>query len=573
MTTYKYQKILFLLIASLFALTARAQDEEDFHRLAKSSMDAFETSLKTKKEYYSEAWHGGVYVGNSSRGRILPNGFFKYEKGKWSMTGDVVMDFTSVDTQKDEEGTFTSGAFQITSSNINNRYEHEDLKLRLEYHKNKSNTISLDMFQKFYHNHNEENSIQSGIDDEMQFKESLYEEQDRNVKDFNCGILLEHQHLFAKGGSLSSRVYFKYDHKPMDVTSIQWGEYSDIVTGHEHQLYESSDPKAQVIYLSPVWNNFSFGVREKVGFMNMYIEDSKSRFNYNVDQTLTSFDLSYKPKGFTANLKAGYETYHHDIIDNVLANSSHTYHDWIILATVGCALSPHHTVTANFNHEITRPTYTQLYPYLHVGSNIGSLLIGNTELDPSESNQIQGKYTYKNKTLKLDAYVVHKTINNDITEVSYFDKEALRSVKTWVNDAKYSTLRFAVEGEVKNGPFNMTFGVRAQHINYDGEKVSKDKSWSYSMKIRPKVTLPKDWTLAYVCLYTGREEHLRWYNEAYTYMALRAQKQMGDWALYGFVQDLLREKRVKIYQSKDYVTTTTNDYNARALILGCSYRF
>lgn len=564
---------LFLAFSALPCINAYAQDEEDFPHLARRGMDRYEATLKKLSTYTDTPMHGGIYVGNSSRGRILPNAFFRYKEGKWTITGDVSMNISDVGTKREEEGTFTSGAEKLTKSSIANVYQHEDLKLRFDYKLTDQDVLSLDLFQKFHHDKVNESSIQSSTNDTGEPNESKYEDQQRKVKDFNCGALVEHMHRFTKGGSLTSRIYFKYDDKPTDVMSDMWGEHSASTASKEHQRYVSADPKAQIIYLSPTWNGLHFGVREKVGFMNMRINDTASRFNYEVDQTLTSAEIAYAPGPLSFNLQGGYETYHHDIIDHVSDEISHTYRDWIYHAIVSWKIDDHHRFLARYDHDITRPTYTQLYPFVHIGSYIGSWVIGNSALQPSVSKQIQGRYTFTNNALTLNAILSHITVNDDITGVSTYNEEAQRTVKTWVNDATYSTLRMALEGEVRKGAFSMTMGVRAQHINYSGENVSSDKSWSYSFKMRPQVTLPHDWALAYVHLFNGREAHLYWYNQAYTYMALRAQKQLGDWAVYGFVQDLLREKHVKVSQSKDYTFVTSNDFNTRALILGCSYRF
>lgn len=570
----KYRTIaLTTLFTALPFVTLHAQDEEDFQRLARRNMNQQEAILKKDSTYADTPLHGGVYLGTSSRGRILPNGFLNYKRGKWAITGDVVMDFSDVDTRREEEGIWESGAEKLTKSSIKNLKQHEDLTMRFNYSLTSKDVLSLDIFQKYYHDKVNVSSIQSSKTEQGEPNEAKYEDQERKVKDFNCGALLEHMHRFSKGSSLSSRVYFKYDNKPTDVMSDLWGEHSASVPSKEHQRYVSSDPKAQVIYLSPTWKGFHFGVREKVGVMNMRINDTASRFHYNVDQTLSSFDLSYNPGAISMNVQAGYETYHHNIVDHVNEDIRHTYHDWIYNATVSWKISQQHRLTARYDHNITRPTYTQLYPFAHIGSYIGSWVMGNSSLQPSKSDQVQGRYTLTTRPVTMNAIVTYRNIHDDITSISNYNEEVQRNVKTWVNDATYSTLKLALEGELRRGIFSMTMGVHAQHIKYSGDNVSTDKAWSYSAKIRPQVKLPKDWTASYVLLYNGREEHLYWYNRAYTYMALRLQKQLGDWAIYAFAQDLLRADHVKVQKKTDYSFTTANDYNARALIMGCSYRF
>ena len=116
-------------------------------------------------------------------------------------------------------------------------------------------------------------------------------------------------------------------------------------------------------------------------------------------------------------------------------------------------------------------------------------------------------------------------------------------------------------------------GFHAQYLEYDGKKVSADDAWSYSFKVRPQLELPNDWTLATVLLYTGRDTHRYYYNRSNLYWSVRAVKQIGRWALYAFVQDILQPDREQVMTNQDSRITTVNKPNSRCLIVGCSYTF
>ena len=78
-------KSLLLLSFTLKFITASAQDEENFPRIARRVIDAYTKTLKSTETYDSTAWHGGMYAATSSRGRIMPNSFLKYKRGKWGI--------------------------------------------------------------------------------------------------------------------------------------------------------------------------------------------------------------------------------------------------------------------------------------------------------------------------------------------------------------------------------------------------------------------------------------------------------------------------------------------------------
>lgn len=571
-----------ILLASAFSLfipsMVFSQKEEDFERLARRAIDDYEKVVKAhQKDYDFAVWHGAGYIGVSSRGHILPNGFFNYKKGKVRMSGELEMDIADMTTSRSEEGNYASGDYQYMETNIQNRYEHERIDFRIDYLLDKQNTLSLDLFQKYHSDRVGETATLYKVPADPEAEAIVkYEFQKRDKTDFNCGSLLEYLHDFKDGGSLSARAYVKYDNTPIDIYKEVWGQGVDYDDNTDRQSTNSKDIKGQVIYLSPKWKGFNFGVREKVGKINTGISDALTRFEYDVIQTLTSGSINYGIGNFSFVLQGGFETYNHDLeTSNNTAEKAikHTYRDWIYNAKATWKVDKRNTIVVSFDHDILRPTYTQLYPFIHVGSNIGSRVIGNENLEPAVTNEIKAKYTYKVKPLTLNTSLTYQKKMDDITSIAIYDEASKMNVKTWVNDAEYNILKAALEGEVRSGIFDMTFGARAQRLWYEGEHVKTDKAWSYSFKIRPQVHLPNEWLLSAVAQYNGREEHRYWYHEAFTYLALRAQKQIGDWAVYCFLQDILNENRVKNEYSKGNSIRTSNDFNARALVLGCSYRF
>ena len=146
-------------------------------------------------------------------------------------------------------------------------------------------------------------------------------------------------------------------------------------------------------------------------------------------------------------------------------------------------------------------------------------------------------------------------------------------MKTWVNDAGYSRLSYAAEGELHCGAFSTVAELHAQYLDYDEKSISTDQAFSWSFKLQPQVKLGSDWTLASVLLYTGRETHHYYYNNSTFYWSVRAVKQMGKWALYAFVQDILQPERKRVLTKSDQNTITLTRPNSRCLIVGGSYTF
>jgi hypothetical protein len=190
-----------------------------------------------------------------------------------------------------------------------------------------------------------------------------------------------------------------------------------------------------------------------------------------------------------------------------------------------------------------------------------------------KNNQVKLSYTYTTTHWKLTNSLSYKHTSDDISQVSSYDELSHRSVKTWINDTGYSCLRYAAECEVHYGAFSTMAELHTQYLNYDGKSVSSDQSFSWNFKLQPQVKLGSDWTLSTVLLYTGRETHRYYYYNSTVYWSFRAVKQIGKWAVYAFLQDIIQPERKRVLTNNDQNTITLTRPNSRCLIVGCSYTF
>ena len=323
----------------------------------------------------------------------------------------------------------------------------------------------------------------------------------------------------------------------------------------------------------PTHGSFRFGLEEKYTIEDMRISDTATRFNFNTYSSLTTLSANYSHAWLGLDATLRYEHFINDIDDHQAPVSDRIYNDWMLSAKATIKLNKANKFVLSFDRDISRPTYTQLYPFVHIGSSIGVIVVGNPALDPSQSNQVKLSYTHSAPHFTHTQSLAYKRITDDISQIPSFDEASQRSVKTWINDARYSYLRYNAEGQLNYGLFSMTMVFNAQHLNYDGESGSSDKAWSYSFKVRPQVELPKGWTLATTLLYTGRETHRYYYDQSNLYWSVRAVKQMENWAIYAFVQDILQPDAKQILRNNDYDMTTVTKPNSRCLIVGCSYIF
>lgn len=566
--------ILQLLACLAGAPVVHAQDNNEFQRIAKRIMDAYDAGDEIEHAPDSARLYGGAYLGASSNGRAMPSGNITYLKNNLLITSQFAIDFSELNTEKDVSTDFISGAQRLTSSNILTKYEKHDFSARLDFAPSKGHILTFGIIESFDHKRVNENTIKNGHEADGTRQESQYEEQRRSNTDLKLGALLQYIRDFNDVGRLTTRLNLKYNYKPTDVASDTWAAHSEASLREQHQTLYNFDPYAMIRFLSKTFGGFKFGIEEKYTIEDMRINDTETQFNFNTYSLLTTLSANYSHKWLALNTTFRYEHFINDIDDHQsTVSQDKTYDDWMLAAKATMKLNKNNKLVLSYNHDISRPTYTQLYPFVHIGSSIGVMVVGNSSLAPSKSNQTKIAYTHSAKHFTHTHSLAYKRISDDISQISSFDEVSQRSVKTWINDARYSYLRYAAEGELNYGAFSMTMGFHAQYLDYDGESVSSDNAWSYSFKARPQLQLPKGWTLATTLLYTGRETHRYYYNLSTLYWSLRAVKQINNWALYAFVQDILQPDREQILTNKDYSTTTLTKPNSRCLIVGCSYTF
>ena len=570
MTCQKY----ILLLACLVCVPGLyAQDTNEFQSVAKRIMDAYDVGEELEHAPDSAHFFGGAYLGASSNGRAMPSGYLTYLNDKLLFTSRLSLDFSDQNSEQDVSTKFTSGADQTTASDMLTRYEKVDFSTRLDYSPVKSSIFSIGLLESYNSQREDENTVKNGHDVDGNSQESKYEKQYRSTHDLKLGGLLQYIYNSDKVGRLTTRLNLKYNYKPTSVSSDILATGSELLLREQQQTLYNFDPYAMVRFESKALGGFKFRVEEKYTLEKMRIKDTETAFNFKTHSLLSTADLTYANAWLSLNANLRYEHYVTDLDDHETASRYNTYNDWMLSLKATLKAGERNKLVLSFNRDIQRPTYTQLYPFVHIGSSIGVMVVGNPALQPLKNNQVKLSHTYTTTHWKLTNSLAYKHISDDISQVSSYDELSHRSVKTWVNDTGYSCLRYAAESEVCYGAFSTTAELHAQYLGYDGKSVSSDQSFSWNFKLQPQVKLGSDWTLSSVLLYTGRETHRYYYNNSTFYWSFRAVKQMDKWAVYAFLQDIIQPERKRVLTNSNQNTITLTRPNSRCLIVGCSYTF
>ena len=562
-------------IPFVFPLNASAQDDDEFSRIATRIMNSYQDENADSLKDASLGWHGGAYLGASTQGRTIPSASFTYKSNeKFLFTGDIAGNITEKTTGKSVATFYNNGTGKRANTDILTNGQNIDAKVRFDYAAWKGSILTFGILESYNNTKEKNSSAVAFLDGQGVEDGAKYENRTRSIHDLKMGYLLQYIQKFESGDKLTTRVNIKHNHLSANVDKSTWAmSASDYNASREHHKMNNFDPYGLMKFQSRAYGAFSWGLSEKYTINRIRTEHAADRFNFNTCSSLSSLNMQIVAGCFSFAASGDYEYFDHRSNDFTHSEILKYYNNWMANAKASFAITGNHSIVFNFNRSVTHPEYEELDPYENIGSDITLIYMGNSDLEPSKSWLYGGGYHYKDNHLKGSISASFEHIKDDIAPVASHHPVTNQTIKTWKNDVSFGKFMFDARGEVTSGAFNMTFGARAQRLSYGSDYKSDGKLWSYSFKVRPQVELPGKWTLATSLLYQGRENHLTYYNRGYTYLSVRAVKQMGPWAIYGFVQDILERDRVQVLHDVDNTVYTYKDLNARALILGASYKF
>lgn len=569
---YILLKVTMLAIAVMAGCgTAWAQDNEnEFKRIAARVMQQHEDpNFMPDTSSVGGLWDGGAYLGVASNGRALPCANFRFKKRKIVLTGDVSIDLSERNTDK-TNATLSNGINpQTTATDIHTKQENADASLRLDYYPSMANCLTVGVLENYGHSHGNEEAVTSFLDDDGAELGNTIQQQDKNTNKLKLGGLLQWKHRFSDNALLTARLNLRHQYENISVTKDNWDLVNDHTSKEAQEKSRNFTPYGQLSYESATWNGFNFKVQEKFTLERMSITDRVGEWDYNSNNSASTLNLNYKCRVVKLTADGGYEFY-----NNRIDGATRSYNDWVLKASAAWTLSRTCDFVMTFKRSFQRPTYTQLYDKKHLGSSLGTYYIGNRALEPTLTCQYEAKLSLNPSTkVNVTLTAMYEDIDRGITKVSGYDESEQTSYVTWINDATYDNIHLGMDGKWVCGPLDLRWHVKAKNINYKGENVSDDSSWSWYFKLRPEFTLGHGWKVAGAVYYTGEERHRTYTDAAYTYVSVRAVKEFGPWAIYGFVQDIFeRNRKETVYSSTSIVVTHTN-LNARCAILGAFYSF
>ena len=156
------KKTVILLLACMALTTVmHAQDTDEFQRIARRIMDAYDIGDEVEHAPDSAHLYGGAYLGAASNGRAMPSGYITYLTDKLLFTSQLAVDFSEQSTDKDVRTDFLNGANRLTNTDILTKYEKQDFSTRLDYVPSKGNILTFGIIESFDHNRVNENTIKS----------------------------------------------------------------------------------------------------------------------------------------------------------------------------------------------------------------------------------------------------------------------------------------------------------------------------------------------------------------------------------------------------------------------------
>ena len=140
--------ILLLLVFIADATFMSAQDTNEFQRIARRIMNAYDVGDELEHAPDSANFYGGAYLGAGTNGHTMPSAYVTYlKKEKLLITGQLAIDISKLNTEKDVTTDYHTGADRLTHSDILTKSEKQDFSIRLDYSPSKPHILTFGIIE------------------------------------------------------------------------------------------------------------------------------------------------------------------------------------------------------------------------------------------------------------------------------------------------------------------------------------------------------------------------------------------------------------------------------------------
>ena len=129
----KKKTILLLFACMASANFVSAQDTNEFQRIARRIMNAYDVGDELEHAPDSASFYGGAYLGAGTNGHTMPSAYVTYlKKDRLLVTSQLAIDIIKLNTEKDVTTDYQTGADRLTHSDILTKSEKQDFSIRLD---------------------------------------------------------------------------------------------------------------------------------------------------------------------------------------------------------------------------------------------------------------------------------------------------------------------------------------------------------------------------------------------------------------------------------------------------------
>ncbi|WP_421920338.1 outer membrane beta-barrel protein [Marinifilum sp.] len=313
-----------------------------------------------------------------------------------------------------------------------------------------------------------------------------------------------YKHMFnKKNHELSLDIgYFNFENAQR-IRYMYDDSLSNIITSREDNTKDTRESlKSLLTYRIPVSDNAEI----ETG-INYYWQKIDNRFYSNVDNV--NDNLLYKENRISAYMSYMHETsklsyqlgfnYETSRID-LNKNDKNNYTSLFPKVSVGYCFGEVHRLTFELNRKITRPTRSQLNPFIYILDQ-NTVSTGNFNLKPSYTDLLSLKYNFSKDIIMTRFYFVYGHTDDFISKVRYTNNHN-QMVSSYDNviDQKFGLFTFETELELLGGDLIIGPNVDMQYVTFQGESeqlVYDSKGWQFDYGFWMEYNFFESYTFGY----------------------------------------------------------------------------
>ncbi len=500
---------------------------------------------------------------------ILPSVSVTMKKGRFSMYGNLSLDFSKVSSPTRQEA-YVGDYISISSDTLRRRYFLETLRLDFRYDISSSDVLKVWLRENWHKNSGQNISMRhdywkhpvapdAGTIDYINYY-SCAETWD---KDMGLYAAVRYEHIFNKNTKLVTNAYY---------SSGNGRQYSNDVENEARPQEANGDFTLEF----PLVVRKDKSVTVEAGGNLSYSVDNTYSYKSNSLYLSPFANLKYKSDALQVFLGGRYQ-YHareYSMINN--SDFTKTGRDVTANLNVRWQINPRQALRLIANRNLIRPGDAMLYPVFRRQYSMSNWIVGNAELSNPHIHSTEIAYIHNWKkersSIEMNAGIGYDRADDIIESTRVIDENEGMSYTTYLNSGTNDILKADLSIMLRRGIFSLAFAGNL-FCNYMESIGGSARYNYYNLSLAPLFHFEGGWILGGMMAYNSKIDRKETVMGDCFFSSISLGRTWGNWTVNAELSDIFDFISTDVTIGEGQEIYSTYDLYPRYFAVGASYKF